>query len=171
MITAADLEFAEVQVPPVIAVQMRSECAIDPATIGETMRQAFSEVMGFVTRHGLRLKGQPRAIYTSYDPKSVSFLVALPIAAPPSSPIDESPVFVGTLPGLEAYQFSHHGPYPQLAQTYNRITEFMKENGYMKSEADWAKYMPMWEEYMNDPEQTPAAELLTHIYLPAKPAI
>ena len=41
----------------------------------------------------------------------------------------------------------------------------------MRSEADWAKYMPMWEEYMNDPERTPAAELLTHIYLPAKPAI
>jgi effector-binding domain-containing protein len=171
MITAADLEFAEVQVPPAIAAQMRSECAIDPAAIGETMRQAFSEVMGFVTRHGLRLKGQPRAIYTSYDPKRVSFLVALPIAAPPSSPIDESPVFVGSLPGLAAYQFSHHGPYPQLAQTYNRITEFMKEKGYMRSEADWAKYMPMWEEYMNEPEQTPAAELLTHIYLPAEPSI
>ena len=90
MITATDLEFAEVQVPPVIAVQMRSECAFDPATIGETMRQAFGEVMAFVTRHGLRLNGQPRAIYTSYDPKSVSFIVALPISAPPSAPVDES---------------------------------------------------------------------------------
>jgi effector-binding domain-containing protein len=170
MINAADLEFVEVQVAPVLAVQMPSECSSDPAAISETMGQSFGKVMAFLTRHGLRLIGQPRAIYTSYDPKSVSFIVALPIGAPPAAPIDESPISVGTLPGLETYRFSHHGPYPQLAQTYNRITEFMKEKGYMKSEADWAKYMPMWEEYMNDPEQTPAAELLTHIYLPAKPA-
>jgi effector-binding domain-containing protein len=171
MTTATDLEFTEVRVAPVVAVQMSGECAFDLATIGETMRQAFGKVMAFVTRHSLHLNGQPRAIYTSCDPKSVSFIVALPIAAHPSTPIDEPPVFVGPLPGLEAHQFSHRGTYPQLAQTYSRITGFLKEKGYMKSEADWARYMPMWEEYMNDPEQTPAAELLTHIFLPAKPIV
>jgi effector-binding domain-containing protein len=36
----------------------------------------------------------------------------------------------------------------------------------LESEADWAKYMPMWEEYMNDPESTPAEELITNIYVP-----
>jgi len=36
----------------------------------------------------------------------------------------------------------------------------------MQSEADWARYTPMWEEYRNDPETTPEAELLTYIYLP-----
>jgi effector-binding domain-containing protein len=170
MITSDGLEFAEVVVTPVTAIQMRSECAPDPAAIGEALRRAFGEVMAFVARHGLRLSGQPRTIYTSYDPKTVSFIVALPVATPPPAPGGEPPIFVGVLPGLEAYRFSHRGPYPQLAQTYNRITEFMKEQGHMKSEADWANYMPMWEEYMNNPEQTPAAELHTHIYLPAKPA-
>jgi AraC family transcriptional regulator len=42
----------------------------------------------------------------------------------------------------------------------------MIEKQWMKSEADWARYMPMWEEYLNDPDSTPAAELVTYIYLP-----
>jgi effector-binding domain-containing protein len=36
----------------------------------------------------------------------------------------------------------------------------------MNSEADWTRYMPMWEEYLNDPHTTSEAELVTHIYLP-----
>ena len=42
----------------------------------------------------------------------------------------------------------------------------MRGKGLMESEADWMKYMPMWEEYLNDPATTPEAELVTHIYLP-----
>ena len=68
-------------------------------------------------------------------------------------------------PTAKAYRFTHRGPYPDLAQTYRRITAFMKEKGWMESEADWSRYMPMWEEYLNDPETTPPAELLTYIYL------
>jgi effector-binding domain-containing protein len=51
-------------------------------------------------------------------------------------------------------------------QTYGRISAFMKEKGCMQSEADWARYMPMWEEYLNDPATTPPTELMTYIYLP-----
>ena len=41
-----------------------------------------------------------------------------------------------------------------------------KAKGPLQCEADWARYMPMWEEYLNDPQTTPEAELLTYIYLP-----
>ncbi len=41
-----------------------------------------------------------------------------------------------------------------------------KAKGLMQCEADWARYMPMWEEYLNDPQTTPEAELMTYIYLP-----
>jgi hypothetical protein len=37
----------------------------------------------------------------------------------------------------------------------------------MQSEADGACYMPMWEEYLNDPDTTPQADPLTYIYLPS----
>jgi len=31
--------------------------------------------------------------------------------------------------------------------------------------SDWARYSPMWDEYMSDPATTPESELLTRIYL------
>ncbi len=42
----------------------------------------------------------------------------------------------------------------------------MKGEGLLTSEADWAKFMPMWEEYMNDPRSTPETDLLTYVYVP-----
>lgn len=44
----------------------------------------------------------------------------------------------------------------------------MQAKGLMESEADWVRYMPMWEAYRNDPETTAEAALLTDIYLPVK---
>ena len=74
--------------------------------------------------------------------------------------------FVDTLAGGKTLRFTHRGPYAGLMGTYGQITQFMLAKGRMESEADWARYMPMWEEYLNDPETTPEEELLTHIYLP-----
>ena len=45
--------------------------------------------------------------------------------------------------------------------TYGQVTQFMQSQGLLTSEADWARYMPMWEEYLNDPQTTPEADLLT----------
>lgn len=167
MAVTADLEFTEVNVAPVLAVQLPRNCAPDPPSINAAMHEAFESLMSFVTRHHLIPNGQPRAIYNSYSPAGVSFIVAVPVTSAPSKPIDEMPFQVDTLPAFSAYRFTHHGPYPELAQTYNRITIFMKEKGWMTSEADWERYMPMWEEYRNDPRTTAPADLITYIYLPA----
>lgn len=167
MAIATDLEFTEVQVAPTLAVQMANQCPPDPPSIKAAMETAFGSLMSFVTRHGLVPNGQPRAIYTAYGADGISFVVALPVASSPAAPVDEPPIRVDTLGTARAYRFTHHGPYAELAQTYSQITAYMKEKGWMQSEADWMRYMPMWEEYMNDPAKTPASELVTYIYLPA----
>jgi hypothetical protein len=166
MSVGAELEFAEVQVGPALAVQLPGQCAPEPPSISAAMHAAFDALGSYVTRHGLTPNGQPRAIYTSYGAGAVSYIVALPVVAGPSTAVDESPIRVDTLGAAKAYRFTHHGPYAALAKTYNQITAFMMEMGLMHSEADWVRYMPMWEEYLNDPETTPAAELATYIYLP-----
>lgn len=166
MPTALNLEFAEVQVEPALAAQLACECGPDPASISAAIRNAFESLMGFVRRHQLTENGNPRCIYTAYGATGVAFTVALPVAAGPGSVVEDSSVRVELLPAVKAYRFIHRGPYPDLAQTYHHISGFMKEKGWMKSEADWMRYMPMWEEYLNDPETTPPAELRTYIYLP-----
>jgi hypothetical protein len=166
MPVVAELEFAEVQVGPALAVQVPGQSAPDPPSIGAAMHAAFDSLGSFVTRHGLTPNGQPRAIYTAYGAGGVSFIVALPVVAGPPAAVDEPPIRVDTLGATKAYRFTHRGPYAALAKTYNQITVFMTEKGWMQSEADWMRYMPMWEEYLNDPETTSEEELATYIYLP-----
>jgi len=168
MATAATaLEFTEVPVAPALAVQLCGHCATDPASIAQAMGTAFETLRSFVACHGLTRNGHPRAIYTAYDAAGVSFTVAFPVDAGPREPVEQSAVFAGTLPAVKAYRFTHHGPYTNLAQTYGQITALLKDRGLLKSDADWARYLPMWEEYRNEPETTPPADLLTYIYLPA----
>lgn len=161
-----DLEFSEVEVPPALAAQLPGHCAPDPASVSAAIGAAFGALLGFLGRHALTPVAPPRVVYTSYGPEGVSFTVAMPVAAPPAAPADEAPATVDVLPAAKAYRFTHRGPYQNLMQTYGRITAFMQSKGWMQSEADWARYMPMWEEYLNDPDKTPDAELLTFIFLP-----
>ena len=163
---ATDLEFAEVEVAPALAAQLSGHSALDPASIAQAMRDAFETVMHFVNGHKLVRNGQPRAIYTAYDSAGVSFTVALPVTGQPKEPLGEPGVSVEVLPPVRAYRFAHRGPYSSLPGTYGHIAEFLKERGKLKSNADWARHMPMWEEYENDPSATPPAGLLTYIYLP-----
>lgn len=162
------LEFAEVEVPPVLAAQIPGECGPGPAAIGAAMRTAFTKLLGFVREHRLSSAGPLRAIYTAYGPQGVRFIVAMPVATPPAAMRTMGPGFVKNLAGGKAMRFTHRGPYASLVKTYGQIMEFLKTRGLMKTETDWARYMPMWEEYLNDPQTTPEADLLTYVYLPVK---
>jgi effector-binding domain-containing protein len=160
------LEFTEAQVPAVLAAQVPGQSKADPAAIGAAIGAAFGQLMAFEQQHKLVPAGPPRTIYTSYGIRGIKFVVAIPVAAPPAEPIKTGPGSVQSIPGGKTMRFTHRGPYADLMQTYGQITEFLKTRGLMKSEADWAKYMPMWEEYLNDPHTTPESDLVTYIHLP-----
>jgi effector-binding domain-containing protein len=166
MADLGNLEQTEADVPPVLAAQLAGRSASDPAAISAAMGVAFGTIMQFLQRHGLAPVGPPRALYTEYGPQGTAFTVAMPIAAAPDAVAADGPVRVGTLGGGKALRFTHRGPYRDLAKTYERIAQIMQAQGRMKDASDWARYTPMWEEYLNDPRTTPEADLLTHIYLP-----
>ncbi|HON91860.1 MAG TPA: GyrI-like domain-containing protein [Sedimentisphaerales bacterium] len=160
------LEFAEIDVPLVLAAQMPGVSGPDPAAIAGAMRTAFDELMGFIKQYKLCPSGAPRTIYTACGPQGIRFVVAMPIAKPPSMPRTIGPGFLKNLAAARTMRFTHRGPYADLKKTYGLITEFLKDKGLMKTDADWGKYMPMWEEYLNDPHTTPPENLRTYIYLP-----
>jgi effector-binding domain-containing protein len=161
--TVAALKPVEVHVRPVLALQVDRECAMED--IGAATRSGFAELGEAAGRAGIPFAGPPRAIYTDHSPTFVRFTLAIPV--PESTPVDErGPVRVTTLAGGRALRFTHVGPYDGLAETYGRITEWLMAEGQMKSEADWARFMPMWEEYQGDPETTRPEDLVTHIHLP-----
>jgi len=162
------IEPERVTVKPTLALQYASECGTDPKEIAEAMGQAFGVLQRFARQHGVQFAGPPRSIYTGYGEGGTEFTVAMPIASAPSGEVGEGLVEVGQIQGGTALRFVHKGPYPQLIDTYEKITTWLKDKGMIESDADWAKYMPMWEEYLNDPTSTPETELITQIYLPLR---
>jgi len=162
------LEHVEVSVAPSMAAGTSSRCPSDPASIRAAMERAFGTLMAFLARQGIRPSGPPRTIYTGYGPEGTEFTVAFPIGALPAPPPAGDPVVVAALPAGKAHRFTHRGPYPELGKTYGAITAWLKERGLIESESDWVRFMPMWEEYANDPRSTPEPDLITYIYLPIR---
>jgi effector-binding domain-containing protein len=163
--TVAQLESREVTVPATLVAQIAGLTAA-PADLGSAIGKAFGTLFGAIGRSGLNVCGPPRVIYTAWAPNECSFTVAAPIDRRPAAPLDTGGVGVAELPERAALRFVHRGPYPEIRSTYDAIEAWLRERGGIKTPADWARYSPMWEEYLNDPQTTPASELLTHIFLP-----
>ncbi|CAM4327205.1 AraC family transcriptional regulator [Bordetella muralis] len=65
------------------------------------------------------------------------------------------------LPATRCAVLEYTGPYSELESAYNWLFgQWLPASGYETRD------FPMWEEYVNDPKTTPAAELKTRIYLP-----
>jgi effector-binding domain-containing protein len=168
MPTVESITAARTEAAPVTAVQIHCECKPDPQSISAEMGRAFSLLGEFIGRNRLRPCAPPRTIYTGYGPDGMKMTVAMPVETPATPVPAGGPIRIGTLPAEHTLTFTHRGPYRELMATYNRIAEYLKAEGLMESEADWDRYMPMWEEYLNDPATTPESGLLTHIHLPLR---
>jgi len=165
MPTMSRLESMEVEVAPTLAVQLAVTCATDHAGIAAAMTSSFATLGEFMARSKLAPAGPPRAIYTNWG-ATTSFTLALPIVAAP--PVTESArdIVIGKLAGGRALRFVHRGPYDTIRTTYGQIDAWLRERGAIKTDADWARYSGMWEEYLGEPGTMPDSELSTNIYLP-----
>lgn len=159
-----ELEATEVLTDTVLAVQAPFEAR--PETTGPAVNRALQAAICFVERRQLTIVGPPRVLYYEYGPEGVSGNAVLPIA--PSPPAQTPSVYVSRLAGRKALRFTHRGPYSKLAQTYDRIVSFAFRHGIVRSADDWPQHMPIWEEYADDPQAVPEADLLTHIFVPIR---
>lgn len=161
----AALEAREVAVPSALVVELEMQAGTAPGEIAGAMGNGFATLMRVVHAHSLVIAGAPRAIYQSWKGASTRFSVAMPIVnAIPA--LLEQDVTMACMPEQQALRFTHRGSYQTIKDTYARIDAWLRERGAIKSDADWARYTPMWEEYVSDPTTTPEQELMTYIYLP-----
>ena len=160
-----NLESMEVTLPPTLVVEHHAACSADPAAIAQAVGAAVAKVQGFLTNNAIAAAGPPRIIYSQWSPTGLDFTAAIPIAEVPPKVVDTADVSIKALPESTALRFVHRGPYREVKQTYDRIEAWLRERGGITTAADWARYSPMWEEYMNDPTTTPETELVTRIYL------
>ena len=159
------LESMEVEVAPVLAVQLPVTCTTDHGAIATAMQSSFARLGQFMAQNKLAAAGPPRAIYTNWG-TSIDFTLAFPIVAAPPVTVSAPNIVIGTIPGGRALRFVHRGPYDTIRTTYGQVDAWLRERGAIKTDADWARYSGMWEEYLGEPGTMPDAELSTYIYLP-----
>ena len=160
-----NLESMEVAVSPTLVAESRGASGPDPTTIGPAVATAFQKVEAFLKANAITAAGAPRVTYAEWGPSGVTFTAAIPIAGGQRTVLDTPDVSIKSVPESTALRFVHRGPYRDVRHTYGRIEAWLRERGGIKTVADWARYAPMWEEYMNDPATTPESELVTRIYL------
>ncbi len=161
-----------IRTPGTLALLLDRACGPDLREMPAVVGAGFGALAEAMVRRGLRPSGPPRCIYTGMDDSGTRFTLVLPVEEPPEGLHAPGPgagpgeVRLGELPAARSLRFLHRGPYDRMAATYDAVTRWMREHGLLREEADWARYMPMWEEYVDDPDRTPPDELRTWIHVP-----
>jgi effector-binding domain-containing protein len=159
----SSLQVQEVEVKPQTVVAYAGHSSTESAEIGKAYAESYARIMGFVKANGLNEAGPPIAITHKWDEagKVFDFDAAIPVDRSDVAAPEDAEVRVLQTYGGKSLKITHTGPYEDLARTYDMLDAYVAAYGYDKS-AD------AWEEYVSDPGQTPAAELVTVIYYPVK---
>ena len=160
-----NLESMEVLVPATLVAEYHGSSAAESSAISAAVGAALRRVETFLIVNGIRAAGAPRVVYREWSPAGVKFTAAVPITAAPPNVNDGADVSIRTSAECSALRFVHRGAYRDIRGTYDRIEAWLRARGGIKTAADWARYSPMWEEYLNNPATTPESELITRIYL------
>ena len=159
------LESMEVTVPATLVAECHASSAAESAAISAAVPAALQKIQAFLSANGVPAAGPPRVVYTEWGPGGVKFSASMPVAAVPPNVKDSADVSITRTTESTALRFVHRGPYRTVRETYDLIEAWLRARGSIKTAADWARYSPMWEEYLNDPATTPESELITRIYL------
>lgn len=133
------------------------EKTCDYSDIGTAMGEAFGAVFGFFGKEGITPQSAPISLYTAMpDGPTITFrsgaLVSAEDAAKAAGDIQSDEI-----PAGDALHTLHVGPYSELNKSHGALWKHIEDQGI-------APKMPVWEIYIDDPENTDAAELRTEIY-------
>lgn len=122
---------------------------------------AYAKVYAFMNSSSLKQAAQPLAITRKWDPqaKAYEFDAGIPVDradAQGKGDVKIAQTYAGT-----ALKVEYHGPYQNMAATYELIDAYKKAYALQDNGLSW-------EQYLNDPAKTPPAQLSTDIYVPVK---
>jgi effector-binding domain-containing protein len=124
----------------------------------EFFGRAFGAVMAATQKQGAFPTGPPFARYHGMPGDTVDVEAGFPIAGHFTG---ADGVQTAVLPGGDAFEAIHIGPYDTLGETYGAIQQRMQAEGLTPADT-------MWEYYLSDPEKEPdPAKWQTRVVWPA----
>lgn len=153
-----DIEIEELAEQPVVGTRFRT--SMD--RIAEDMGRGFATVFGFLGQNQVAPTGPPFALY--FDPEMNEQDIDMELCAPVGAGVDaEGELMYHVLPAGKYATTMHSGPYDQMTSTYEKMLEWMGENGF-------EPVAPVREVYLNDPGQvSDPSEIMTRIVWPVRP--
>jgi len=145
------IEIINTKETPAIAIREKARVSEIPAV----MFRMFGELYPHLNKD-VKCVGPPFALYHSWEGDIMDMEVGFPIEG---KGIEDGNVQTIVLPAVRAAVTMHIGPYDKLTDTYNLMTEWMKNNGHEPASF-------MWEEYLNSPQEVPPDQLMTRLYWP-----
>lgn len=130
----------------------------------DQMPHAFATVYGWLAAAGHTPQGMPVAVYLN-DPATVAPAEALWELWAPIEPgatevaPDAQGLAIKRIPTITIATTIHKGPYVQVRPAYERLTQWITEQGLHPSG-------PPMEAYLNEPGQAAPDEYLTEIMIP-----
>jgi effector-binding domain-containing protein len=104
--------------------------------------RAFHLTAASISRQGRQVTGPPLGIYFGMPSDTVDVAAGFPVNAPIET---DGAVVPQELPGGRVVQVLHVGSYDSLAQTYDRLSAWMREQRLPETGI-------MWESYLNEPQ-------------------
>ena len=151
----SDLEVEIVEAEPLDILYIATDSRPGTGGVAASLAAAYQEITSFMAEHSIEMQAQPMAITRAWDASDYEFHAAIPV-----STIDVEPsgnVRAGKSPSGLAVRVVHRGPYDHMAPSYEKLAAYMAVNGLKEGRVSW-------EHYISDPGQTPANEIITHIY-------
>ena len=151
----SDLEAEIVMAEPLDILYVETDARLAPGGVTASLAAAYREITALMAEHSIEIQSQPMAITRAWDAHDYEFDVAIPVS---SADIELSGnVKAGKSPSGPAIRVVHRGPYDQMSPSYEKLAAYMAAHGLKEGRVSW-------EHYISDPGQTPAGEIITHIY-------
>jgi effector-binding domain-containing protein len=151
---AHSCEVKEQAAQPTLSIRTRTSVEALPQVMGQT----YGKIAQYLGSLGEQPAGPPFAAYYNMDMEDLDVEIGFPVSREIAGRDD---IQAGQLPGGRVATCLHVGPYGEIADAYNALSEWIEAEGY---EASGISY----EMYLNDPSQTPPEALMTQIVFPLK---
>jgi effector-binding domain-containing protein len=155
---AADFSGLEVEIveaEPLDILYIETNGSQAPGDVAAGLAAAYQEITAFMAKHSIEMQSQPMAITRAWDAEDYQFDAAIPVS---TSEVELSGnVRLGKSPSGRAVRVVHRGRYDRMAPSYEKLSAYMAAHGLKEGRVSW-------EHYISDPGQTPAGEIITHIY-------
>jgi effector-binding domain-containing protein len=148
---AFDCELKELTAGPALSIRTRAAVQDLPEVFGK----GFGAILEYLGKQNAAPAGPPFAVYYNMDLQNLDVELGFPVA----NALDGADAIQASqTPAGKAVVCLYVGPYEEVEPAYRALVKWIKRQGHEPAGV-------AYEVYLNDPENTPAAELQTQIHL------